>query len=116
MAISLVNGLPRNSDVSSINVQDVEHARINNQFFLKGASPKFPSVFGAGNSDKMVIFLEFVNVAIGATYLIKDRNGNTLSGAMTAEFLSDGHHALRLDGGVELTGTILGAKGFFVQK
>ncbi len=108
MASNDVHGLPRTNRRRAIHEKDVEFARLNNQFFLQGASPQFPDDF---SNENIIVFLEYVQSS--GTFTIEGANG-VVSGALTSPF-GDAHGAIRLDGGVKLNGTILGAKGYFIQ-
>lgn len=106
--IGTVNGLPRKAGQSNLNGIDVEQARINNSFFLFGASPQFPPAF----DDKVIVFLESVYMAAAGTFTIEGTNG-VISGAIVAPFEQD-HSPVRMDGGVKLNGTIVAAKGYWL--
>lgn len=107
--LAKVDGLPRSNERRTIGEKDVCNARFNNQFFLQGTDPTFPQ--GFPNDKDVIVFLEFVQST--GTFTIEDANGNVLSGALVSQF-GDAHAPLRLDGGVKLNGTILGAKGFYL--
>ena len=62
--------------------------------------------------EETIAFLEFVQAS--GTFTIEDADGNVLSGALVSPF-GDARGPLRLDGGVKLNGTILGAKGFYLK-
>ena len=99
----MVNGLPES--IGKVTQADIEYARLNNQFVLQGVDPEFVS-------DNIIVFLEQV---ISSSYVIKDSAGTALTGTITSPL--DLHGApMRIDGGVIITGTVLTAKGYFIQK
>ena len=106
--IGNVNGLPRSNKSRVLSSLDVAAARLNNQFFIAGTNPVFPGNFP--NDLDIIVFLEVVQST--GTFTIEGVAG-VISGALSSPFL-DSRGLLRLDGGVKLNGTILGAKGFFL--
>lgn len=107
--LAKVDGLPRSNERRMISEHDVCNAKLNNVFFLEGTDPTFPQ--GFPNDKDVIVFLEYVQAS--TTFTLEDANGNVLSGALTSPF-GDAHAPLRLDGGVKLNGTILGAKGYYL--
>jgi len=106
--MSLTYGLPKGENSPVLSVNDVEHAKINNQFCLSGVDPSFPSDL---TKLKVVVFLEYAMPTAG-TLVIQDANANALTGA-SAEFqLQDA--PLRVDGGLKIIGSVAIAKGFFI--
>jgi len=108
--IGTVDGLPRSAKYRIFAADELDKARLNNQFFLSGASPAYPP---EGFDETVVVFLEAVYMAVLGTFTIEGAKG-VISGAVPAPFSQD-HSPIRLDGGVKLNGTIVAAKGFWVK-
>jgi len=100
------NGLPRSQNRIILSPQDIASARLNNQFAVYGTDPSF-------TGDNKIVFLEYV--AHGGSLVIKDKDSNAVSGTITGT-LDLSCAPMRLDGGVVLTGSVLIAKGFFIEK
>lgn len=80
-------------------------ARFNNQFILVGTSPEF-------KDDSLIMFLEYVEGA--GTFTVADALNTVLTGAVVGP-LDLTHAPIRFDGGLKLNGTVLFAKGFFIE-
>ena len=109
--MGIQNGLPKFKEKRySFTQADLDFAKINNPFILKGTDPKFIEI---GSNDKLIVFLEYVQH--GGSLVIKDKNGVAISDTIT-EILEIDHSPLRMEGGIELTGIIKFAKGYYIQK
>lgn len=107
--MAIVYGLPRWEYRRTISRDDIEHARWNNQFCLKGIDPKFPD---DAKQPNIVVFLE--QVYCTGTFAVWDVEGNVLFSSMTTGFTAL-KTPLRIDGGFKLIGNILMAKGFYIE-
>jgi len=80
--------------------------RYKNQVVLSGASESFSVAKG-------IFYLEYLEVASGSTVDIADGEGNQIIPATSGFNLA--HSPLRCDYGVQITGTCVFAKGFFIE-
>lgn len=110
--IKVVDGLPKSGRHRLYSQIELDHARNNNKFLIRGTNPVFP---GALTSDHdIIVFLEYVQSS--TTFTISGIDGDTVV-ILTDSIVSPmdlTHAPLRLDGGVLLTGTILIATGFYL--
>lgn len=81
--------------------------RINNQIILYGTNQTFPV-------DKGIFFLEYLETDGATTVTIKDGNDVQMTDAIS-EFNQE-VVPLRCDYGITITGDVVIAKGFFVER
>jgi len=115
-----VDGLIR-SDIA-LNPEDVEVARVNNQFAFFGAGPHaYPDVNGpASHASKYIVFLEYVSVGAGNNFGISSWDGSiVIVPALTGPDIIDfAHSPIRVDGGVQVSSAanFVYVKGFYLIK
>lgn len=100
----MIDGLPIGNPRRVIDGNTLKSARANNQFAISGSNPTLKRA-------DIIVFLEYVSAT--GTFILKDYNGVAVSTAITGP-LDFTAAPLRLDGGIEITGTVTIAKGFYV--
>jgi len=103
--MNLVNGLPKYENSRVFSIEDIETARMNNQFILKGSNPSF-----IDKVQKIYLFIEYVAAQGGV--VLKDQDSVAFSG--TVYDVSFEISPLRVDGGIITTGTVDLIKGFYL--
>jgi hypothetical protein len=88
-------------------LNDIISGSINNQLTLNGTNPSFIDA-------KCILFLEYVAFS-GSSLVVNDGAGVAQSGTLTGSPLDLTKAPLRLEGGVQLTGTVLMAKFFIIR-
>lgn len=106
--MGLVLGLPKGINSPVLDEMDIIAGKLNNQFVISGIDPKIPSNLADKN---YIVFLEYVQAI--STFTLKDASGNTIINGIASP-LDLSYAPLRIDGGVEILGTITIAKGFVI--
>ncbi len=100
-----INGLPQGTHRPILTDHEIVVGQLNNQFVLNGNDPSF-----IGNN--IIVFLEQVN---STSFVINDKDGIAISDTIT-EPINLTASPMRIDGGVQLSGSIAFAKGFYINK
>lgn len=102
------NGLPVGTNRPVLTREEVENAKVNNQFVVAGTNPEF---FG----DDLIVFLEFVGGA--GTISLNDKDDVLVTAVGSVVGTVDLAAApIRFDGGVKAVGTDIVIKGFYITK
>jgi len=111
---NFVNGLPRGnpSYMLEFDYRQYVNAAINNPFVLQGSAPVFPGPESLGLNQRMIVFLK--TYLASNTGAIQSIDGTVISGTIPANTALSWEPALRVDGGLKLTGNIILATGFYV--
>jgi len=118
MQVQQIDGLIRSQ--ITLNPEDVEVARVNNQFAHFGAGPfQYPAA-NATEAAKYITFIEYISVGPGNSFGIYSWDGTiTIVPQATGPDIVDfAHCPIRIDGGVRLTSAVnfVYIKGFYLIK